>query len=314
LTNPRTLICGSLAYDTIMVFPDRFARHILPDQVHVLSVSFQIGEMRREWGGCAGNIAYNLKGLGGEPVVMATLGDDGAPYRERLAAVGIAADGVRTIPGTYTAQAFIITDLDDNQITAFHPGAMNSSHENRVGDVADIGLGIVAPDGRDGMRAHVGEFANAGVPFIFDPGQGLPMFSGPELIEMIDAATYVAVNDYESRLLAERTGLPLPEIARRVDAVIETLGGEGSRIHAGGRTLAIPAVGPEALIDPTGCGDAYRAGLLYGIGCGWAWEKTGRLAALLGALKIAARGGQNHRVNRESIGTSYYEQFGEYLW
>jgi adenosine kinase len=302
---PRTLICGSLAYDTIMVFPDRFARHILPDQVHVLSVSFQIGEMRREWGGCAGNIAYTLKGLGGEPVVMATLGDDGAPYRERLASLGIAGDGVRTVAGTYTAQAFIITDLDDNQITAFHPGAMNSSHENRVGDVESIALGIVAPDGRDGMRAHVEQFAQLNIPFIFDPGQGLPLFSGPELLEMID---------YEGRLLAERTGSSLAEIARRVEAVIETLGAEGSRIHTGGRTLAIPAVAPEALVDPTGCGDAYRAGLLYGIAHQWEWDRTGRLAALLGAQKIATRGGQNHRVDRDSVGALYHENFGAYLW
>ncbi len=311
---PRTLICGSLAYDTIMVFPDRFARHILPEQVHVLSVSFQIGEMRREWGGCAGNIAYSLKGLGGEPVVMATLGDDGAPYRERLGTLDIAVDGVRTVPGTYTAQAFIITDLDDNQITAFHPGAMNSSHENRVGDVEDIALGIVAPDGRDGMRAHVAQFAERRIPFIFDPGQGLPLFSGAELMEMIDAASYLAVNDYEARLLAERTGLTLAAIARRVDALIETLGADGSRIHVDGRTLTIPAVRPEALVDPTGCGDAYRAGLLYGIGHGWEWEKTGRLAALMGSVKIATRGGQNHRVDRDVIESLYHEAFGEDLW
>ena len=257
----RTLICGSLAYDTIMVFPDRFARHILPEQTHMLSVSFQIGEMRREWGGCAGNIAYNLKALGGEPVVMATLGDDGTPYRERLAAFGIGGDGVRTVPGSFTAQAFIITDLDDNQITAFHPGAMNASHENRVGDVEDIALGIVAPDGREGMRTHVEQFAAARIPFIFDPGQGLPLFSGPELVEMIDAATYVAVNDYEGRLLAERTGLDLPAIAARVEALIVTQGGDGSRVHAGGRTIELPAVTPAGLVDPTGCGDAYRAGL-----------------------------------------------------
>ena len=211
----RTLICGSLAYDTIMVFPDRFARHILPGETHVLSVSFQIAEMRREWGGCAGNIGYNLQALGGEPVVMATLGDDGVAYRERLAALGIACDGVRSVPGAFTAQAFIITDLDDNQITAFHPGAMNASHENRVGDVGDIALGIVAPDGREGMRMHVEQFAAARIPFVFDPGQGLPLFSGSELVEMIDAASFVAVNDYEGRLIAERTGLSLDAIAAR---------------------------------------------------------------------------------------------------
>jgi adenosine kinase len=310
----RTLICGSLAFDTIMVFPDRFARHILPDETHMLSVSFQISEMRREWGGCAGNIAYNLKALDGEPVVMATLGDDGGPYRERLATLEIACDGVRSVPGTFTAQAYIITDLDDNQITAFHPGAMNSSHENRVGDVADIGLGIVAPDGREGMRSHVDQFANAGIPFVFDPGQGMPLFSGPELIEMIDAATYVAVNDYEARLLAERTGLSETAIAERVDALIVTLGGEGSRIHTEGRTLTLPAVTPTALVDPTGCGDAYRAGLLYGIAHRWDWERTGRLAATLGSLKIASRGGQNHGIDRDVIAKRFVEHFGVPLW
>jgi adenosine kinase len=314
MPSSRTLICGSLAFDTIMVFPDRFGRHILPEQVHMLSVSFQIGQMRREWGGCAGNIAYNLKAIGGEPVVMATLGDDGAPYRERLGQLGIASDGVRTVAGTYTAQAFIITDLDDNQITAFHPGAMNCSHENRVGDVAGVALGIVAPDGRDGMRAHVEQFANADVPFMFDPGQGLPLFSGPELIEMIDAATYLAVNDYEGRLLAERTGLTLEDIARRVEALVVTQGADGSSIHTDGRVLTIPAVAPTALSDPTGCGDAYRAGLLYGIAQQWEWEKTGRLAAILGALKIAAQGGQNHAVDRAATAALYAETFAGDLW
>jgi adenosine kinase len=310
----RTLVCGSLAYDTIMVFPDRFGRHILPGETHMLSVSFQIAEMRREWGGCAGNIAYNLLGLGGAPVVMATLGDDGAPYRERLATLGIAGDGVRTVAGTYTAQAFIITDLDDNQITAFHPGAMNRSHENQVADMADIGLGIVAPDGRDGMLSHVAGFANAGIPFVFDPGQGLPLFSGDELMQMIDAATYLAVNDYEGRLLAERTGISLDILARRVDALVVTLGGDGSQIHVDGRVLAIPAVKPAGLVDPTGCGDAYRAGLLYGIATGADWTTTGRLASLLGSLKIASRGGQNHAVNRDQVGSLYYETFGSHPW
>jgi adenosine kinase len=310
----RTLICGSLAVDTIMVFPDRFGRHILADQVHMLSVSFQIGAMRREWGGCAGNIAYNLKGLGGEPVVMATVGDDGAAYRERLASLGVAADGVRTAPGSYTAQAYIITDLDNNQITAFHPGAMNHSHLCRVGDVPGIGLGIVAPDGRDGMRSHVEQFANAKIPFMFDPGQGLPLFSGPELIEMIDAATYLAVNDYEGSLLAERTGLTLEAIARRVDALVVTRGGDGSQIYTEGRTLTIPAVAPAAVVDPTGCGDAYRAGLLYGIGQGWDWERTGRLAAVLGTLKIAAQGGQNHAVTRERVAAVHDAAFAATLW
>lgn len=314
MTSKRILVCGSIAFDTIMVFPDRFARHILPDQVHVLSVSFQIGEMRREFGGCSGNIAYSLNGLGGAPVVMATIGEDGGPYRERLASLKIAHEGLRTIEGTYTAQAFIITDLDDNQITAFHPGAMNHSHANAVTDVADVALGIVAPDGRDGMRAHVEQFAKARIPFVFDPGQGLPLFSGDELVEMIDAATYLAVNDYEGRLLCERTGMSLADIARRVDALVLTRGGEGSEIFARGDRLQIPVAQASALTDPTGCGDAYRAGLLYGIAEGWDWERTGRLAATLGALKIAARGGQNHVVTQESVAALYRKSFGSELW
>ena len=311
---PRTLICGSLAIDTITVFPDRFSRHILPEQTHVLSVSFQITELRREWGGCAGNIAYNLKGLGGDPVVMATVGDDGGAYVERLSSFGIATDAVRTVAGTFTAQAYIITDLDDNQITAFHPGAMNQAHMNHVSDVDRIALGIVAPDGRDGMAAHVREFAAARIPFVFDPGQGLPLFSGPELIEMIDCADYVAVNDYEARMLAERTGLSEKEIAARVDAMIVTLGADGSRIHAGGTVFEIPTLTPTKLVDPTGCGDAYRAGLLYGIGQGWDWDRTGRLASLLGSLKIASRGGQNHIVDRDALAAIYHKQYGHHLW
>jgi adenosine kinase len=311
---PRTLICGSLARDTIMVFPDRFSRHILPEQTRVLSVSFQIGEMRQEWGGCAGNIAYNLKAIGGEPVVMATVGDDGAAYEERLASLGIASDGLRTVPGTFTAQAFIITDLDDNQITAFHPGAMNRSELNDVGDVQGIALGIVAPDGKEGMQAHVRGFAAAGIPFIFDPGQGLPLFTGDELVAMIEAADYVAVNDYEGRLLCERTGLSLLDIAARVQALIVTLGADGSRIHSGGELIDVPAVRPAALVDPTGCGDAYRAGLLYGIAHEWEWLRTGRLASLLGSVKIASRGGQNHAPTRDTIAALYRETFRADPW
>ena len=310
----RTLVCGSLAYDTIMVFPDHFARHILPGDAQVLSVSFTVGQMRREWGGCAGNIAYNLKHIGGDPVVMATIGDDGRDYRERLEAFGVGVDALRHVPGTYTAQAFIINDLADNQITAFHPGAMGFSHQNRIADVAGIGLGIVAPDGKDGMWAHVGEFAQAGIPFVFDPGQGMPLFSGPELMTMIERADYVAVNDYEGRMLAERTGVPLAGIAERVKALIVTLGGDGSVIHADGATFAIPAAKPAVVQDPTGCGDAYRAGLLYGIAQGWDWERTGGLASVMGAIKIASRGGQNHAMSRESAGALYRATFGSDLW
>jgi adenosine kinase len=310
----RTLVCGSLAYDTIMVFPDKFARHILPGQAQVLSVSFQIAEMRREWGGCAGNIAYNLQHIGGKPVVMATIGDDGVDYRERLEAFGIAVDGVRHVPGAYTAQAFIINDLEDNQITAFHPGAMNFAHQSRVADVADIGLGIISPDGKDGMRSHAEQFAQAGIPFVFDPGQGMPLFDGSELLAMIAQARYVAVNDYEGRMLTERTGVPLAGIAEMVDALIVTLGGDGSVIHAGGATYAIPPAKPTAVVDPTGCGDAYRAGLLYGIAHEWDWERAGGLASVLGALKIGSRGAQNHAVNRETADALYRATFGTHLW
>jgi adenosine kinase len=310
----RTLICGSLAFDTIMVFPDRFARHILPEQTHMLSVAFQISDMRREWGGCAGNIAYNLRGLGGVPVAMGTLGTDGASYRERLRDLGIAADGVRMIDDAYTAQAFIITDLDDNQITAFHPGAMNASHRTRVDDIADVGLGIIAPDGKAGMQEHAAQFAARGIPFVFDPGQGLPLFTGPELATIIEQARYLAVNDYEAKLLSERTGWSIADIAARVDALIVTHGAEGSIIHADGASYAIQAVRPAAVVDPTGCGDAYRAGLLYGIAHEWDWQSTGNLASLMGSMKIESRGGQNHRVERAEIAERYRAAFGERPW
>jgi len=218
---------------------------------------------------------------------------------------------VRTIDDTFTAQAFIITDLDDNQITAFHPGAMNHSHTCRLADVGGGGLAIVAPDGKQGMLAHVDEFARAGIPFVFDPGQALPLFDGPELVSMIERATYLTVNDYEAKLLSERTGLSLPALAERVDALVVTQGGEGSTIHADGTTHAIPVVAPQAVVDPTGCGDAFRAGLLYGIANGWDWERTGKLASVLGALKIASRGGQNHTVNRDRVAALYSKAFGE---
>jgi adenosine kinase len=310
----KTLICGSLAYDTIMVFPDRFGRHILPDQAHMLSVSFTVGEMRREWGGCAGNIAYNLQGIGGEPVVMATIGDDGAAYRERLAALGVGLEGVRHVPGTYTAQAFIITDLDDNQITAFHPGAMTRSHDNRVEDVAGVEWGIVAPDGREGMLQHAAGFRDRGVPYVFDPGQGITLFDGDELLSMIDGAAVVACNDYEGRLLAERTGSTIEAIAAKVDALVVTQGADGSTIHASGDRVRIPAARTRALVDPTGCGDAYRAGLLYGLVHGWDWVRTGRLASTLGALKIGSRGGQNHDVSRETVAALYRASYRDDPW
>ncbi len=309
----RTLICGSLAYDTIMVFHDRFRHHILPEQIHILNVSFLVPDMRREYGGCAGNIAYNLKLLGGEPVIMATVGDDSGLYMQRLAHLGLEAGHVRHVPGTFTAQAFITTDVDDNQITAFHPGAMNHSHENRIADARDIVLGIVSPDGREGMMTHARQFHEAGIPFVFDPGQGLPMFNGDELLEFLRLADWCTVNDYEAKLLCERTGRSIGELAREVRALVVTLGAQGSQIHVDGGRIDIPGVEPEAVVDPTGCGDAYRAGLLYGLGQGWAWEKIGRLASLMGSIKIAHRGGQNHKPTRAQIAARFEQAFGEPL-
>ncbi|MDO8347083.1 MAG: carbohydrate kinase family protein [Rugosibacter sp.] len=309
----HTLICGSLAYDTIMVFGDRFKNHILPEQIHILNVAFLVPDMRREFGGCAGNIAYNLKLLDGNPLVMATIGDDSAPYLHRMRQIGLDTAHVREIADSYTAQAFITTDLDDNQITAFHPGAMTHSHQNHIADTAGVRLGIVAPDGREGMLQHAHEFHTAGIPFIFDPGQGLPMFDGEELLAFLKLADYCTVNDYEARLMCERTGRTLEQLADEVQALVVTLGGQGSQIYTGGRCIDIPSVMPDAVIDPTGCGDAYRAGLLYGIAQGWTWEKTGCLASLMGAIKIAHRGGQNHKPSRDDIAAQYQKAFAEPL-
>lgn len=306
----KILVCGSIAYDNIMVFRGRFKDHILPDKIHILNVAFLVPDLRREYGGCAGNIAYNLKLLGGEPLIMATVGEDAAPYFERLDALGLQRAHVRVVPGSLTAQAFITTDLDDNQITAFHPGAMTQSHLNRIDGSLGVGLAIVAPDGREGMVAHVNELASAGVPFMFDPGQQLPTFSGADLLPIIDAAKYVAVNDYEGQVLADKTGRSLEALARMVDALIVTKGVWGSTIYAAGEQHEIPSVKPTAVVDPTGCGDAYRAGLLYGIAAGLDWPTTGRLASLMGSIKIAARGGQNHLASRAEIGALYQRHFG----
>ncbi|MEK6686698.1 MAG: carbohydrate kinase family protein [Pseudomonadota bacterium] len=306
----RTLICGSIAYDNIMVFPDHFKNHILPEKIHVLNVAFLVPEMRRDFGGCAGNIAYNLQMLGGEPVMMATVGDDYAPYAARFEQLNLTQSHVRHVPDTFTAQAFITTDLADNQITAFHPGAMNFSHLNSVKDARDIRLGIIAPDGRDGMLQHAREFHEAGVPFVFDPGQGLPMYNGEELLDFIDKADYIAVNDYEGQLLQDRTGCSLESLADRTKALIITLGAQGSIIYADGKQFAIPCIKPKEIVDPTGCGDAYRAGLLYGIVNNLDWQTTGQLGSLMGALKIAQRGGQNHQFSRDEIDQYYFENFG----
>ncbi len=306
----HTLICGSIAFDTIMVFGDYFKNHILPEKIHILNVAFLVPDMRREFGGCAGNIAYNLKMIGGEPLIMGTVGDDYQPYADRLTGMDLAQAHVRHVPGTFTAQAFITTDLADNQITAFHPGAMNYAHENHVADAKNVRLGIVAPDGRDGMVQHAHEFHEAGIPFMFDPGQGLPMFNGDELMDFIHKADYVATNDYEAQLLQERTGLNLEALAKLVKGLIVTKGAQGSTVYADGQQIEIPCVKPEALVDPTGCGDAYRAGMLYAIANGMDWESAGRLGSLIGALKIARRGGQNHSFTRDEIDQRYFEIFG----
>ncbi len=306
----RTLICGSMAFDTIMVFHDHFKNHILPDQIHILNVAFLVPDMRREYGGCAGNIAYTMKLLGGEPVIMATVGDDFPAYGERLDRLGIERGHIRSIADTFTAQAFITTDLADNQITAFHPGAMNHAHENRVDQARDIKLGIVAPDGRQGMLDHARQFHEAGIPFIFDPGQGLPMFSGVELQQFVELADYVAVNDYEAKLLQERTGHKLDDLAKEVKALIVTLGAQGSRIYAAGRVHEVPPAKAHAVMDPTGCGDAFRAGLMTGMHKGMDWPTCGRLAGLMGAIKIARRGGQNHGFTWDEVAERFKSEFG----
>jgi len=306
----QTLICGSLAYDTIMVFQDQFKNHILPDKTHILNVCFLVPDMRREFGGTAGNIAYNLNLLGGQPVIMATVGDDFGPYANWLTQNRIEMKHIRGIAGSYTAQAFITTDSDDNQITAFHPGAMNFAHENKVSDTSGVKLGIVAPDGRDGMFLHAQEFHTAGIPFLFDPGQGLPMFSGEELLHFIELADYMALNDYEAQLTQEKTGLTLDALAQKVKALVVTLGANGSVIYVDGQRLEIPCVEADDVVDPTGCGDAYRAGLLYGLAQGWDWQQTGQLAAVMGAIKIASRGGQNHKPTRADIAARYQKAFG----
>jgi adenosine kinase len=305
------LICGSMAYDTIMVFHDRFKNHILPDKVHILNVSFLVPVMRREFGGCAGNIAYNLKLLGEEPLIMATVGHDFEPYMQWLCQNGLSREFIRILDNNYTGQAYITTDEDDNQITAFHPGAMNSSHLNSVPvGREDIGIGIVSPDGKEGMLLHAKQFYELDIPFIFDPGQGIPMFSGEELTLFLDQATWVTINDYESELLQQRTGLTLKQIAERVEALIVTLGAQGSKIYAHGQCIDIPTAKPKALLDPTGCGDAYRAGVLYGLMNELDWDITGRIASLMGAIKIEHNGTQNHAFDLDTFKERYRANFG----
>ena len=306
----RALICGSIAFDTIMVFQDRFKNHILPDKIHMLNVSFLVPQLRREFGGCAGNIAYNLRLLGDAGLPMATVGRDFGLYADWMKQTGVPTDYVKLIESEHTAQGFVTTDLDDNQIWAFHPGAMQQSHLNRVTDAQNIHIGIVAPDGRDGMVQHAAQFAAAGIPFIFDPGQGLPMFAGDDLRAFLKQATWIAVNDYEWQLIQDKTGLSAREIAHQVEALIVTRGAEGSVIYVKDREIAIPAATPTAVVDPTGCGDAYRAGLIHGLLHGLDWGTTGRIASLMGALKIESRGTQNHRFTLPAFEQRYHASFG----
>ena len=304
------LICGSMAYDTIMVFHDSFKNHILPDKLHILNVSFLVPTMRREYGGCAGNIAYNLHLLQEEAAIMATVGHDFEPYAQWLSRNGISTRFIKVLDDHYTGQAYITTDIDDNQITAFHPGAMSFSHLNAVPVDEKICIGIVSPDGKQGMQEHAEQFAEAGIPFIFDPGQGMPMFDGEELLRFLDLATYATFNDYEAELVQQRTGLSLEQLAAKVEALIITLGGQGSKIYANGQCIEIPSAPVSQLADPTGCGDAYRAGLLFGLMNEYDWEVTGRIASLMGAIKIEHNGTQNHVFTMADFKLRYQDSFG----
>ena len=307
----KALICGSVAFDTLMVFDGRFREHILPEQIHILNVAFLVPQLRREFGGCAGNIAYNLRLLGETGVPMATVGRDFTPYRQWFERIGLPLDHIRTVDSELTAQAFITTDLEDNQITAFHPGAMQHAHLNEVAQAAGIDIGIVAPDGRQGMIEHAEQFAELGIPFIFDPGQGLPMFEAADLERFIEQADWVTVNDYEWQLLQRKTGLTVRDLTQRVEALIVTRGHKGSSIYTQDAQFEIPCARTSAVVDPTGCGDAYRAGLLHGLLRGLDWEMTGRIAAVMGALKIESRGTQNHRATPAEIERRLAESFGD---
>ena len=296
-----SVICGSLAFDTIMSFEGRFSEQILPDQLHILNVSFLVPALRREFGGCAGNIAYSLKQLGGSPLPMATVGNDGADYLARMRAQGISTEFVREVNDLYTAQAMIMTDRDNNQITAFHPGAMMQAHVSRIEARSDIRLGMISPDGRDAMLQHAEQFKAAGIPFVFDPGQGLPMFDGQELAHFVDLASWVTVNDYEGRMLCDRTGLSCAELSHRVLGLVVTLGAEGCEVWIDGEKTLVPPVKASAVVDPTGCGDAFRGALLFGLEQGWSLVRCAALGNRVGACKIASRGGQNYSLDLAQI-------------
>lgn len=309
----KSLITGSMAFDTIMVFEDQFKNHILPEQTHILNVAFLVPEMTRHLGGCAGNIAYNLKLLGGEPMIMATVGEDFGPYSRYLDDLGLSQDHIKTIDGSFTAQAFITTDIDNNQIIAFHPGAMNEAHQNKIGDAKDVELGIVGPDGRDAMIQHSKQFKDLEIPFIFDPGQGLPMFDGDDLMTFLDQANYAIFNDYESQMLLEKTGLTLEQLAEKVDSLIVTRGGEGSEIFVNGEHIKVSCASVSGVVDPTGCGDAYRAGVMYGMTTDRDWKTCAQIGSLCGAIKIEHSGTQNHTFTQAEFAERYQAAFGEAL-
>ncbi|NGY04624.1 carbohydrate kinase family protein [Solimonas terrae] len=302
------LICGSMAYDTIMVYSGQFKDAILPDKVHILNVSFLVPQLRRDFGGTAGNIAYNLNLLGEKALPMGTVGHDFAAYAQWFDKNKIARDFLKVVPDMYTAQAYITTDLDDNQITAFHPGAMAQADSQNIAGKG-VRIGSISAESREAMLLHAQQFADAGIPFIFDPGQGIPLFDGDEFRAFIDKASYVAVNDYEAEVLMKRTGWTLEQIAGKVDALIVTRGGKGSEIHTGGKRIEIPCAKADSLTDPTGCGDAYRGGLLYGLLRGLDWETTGRVASLMGAYCIERSGTQNHRFSMADFKTRFKKEF-----
>ena len=309
----KTLVTGSMAFDTIMVFEDEFKNHILPEQTHILNVCFLVPSMNRVVGGCAGNIAYTLKLLGGNPQIMATVGEDFEPYARWLKENDLSMDTIKVVQDSYTAQAFITTDANNNQIIAFHPGAMNFAHQNKISDVEGVELGIVGPDGRDAMIEHSAQFAEQKIPFFFDPGQGLPMFGGEEIMTFLDQATYAIVNDYESEMMLEKTGLTLDQLAEKVDTLIITRGASGSEIYTNGELIKVASAPISDAVDPTGCGDAYRAGLLFGLSKGYDWKTCGQIGSLCGAIKIEQSGTQKHSFTTESFNERYQAAFGESL-
>jgi adenosine kinase len=306
----RAAIAASMAYDTIMVFEGQFTDHILPDQIHKINLSFLSPRMRREYGGCAGNIAYNYKLVGGEPVPIGMVGDDFGPYFEHYRRWGIDASCLVAAPDSYTAQCFIVTDLHNNQLAGFHPGAMSLSARIPVAQAGRVACGLVGPDAKDAMQVHARQMADAKIPFVLDPGQNILLFSGPELLELIELAPVLVCNDYEAELVADKTGVPIDKLAKRVDTLIVTRGAEGSVVHHGGEARPIAPVAAKDVKDPTGCGDAYRAGLLLALAKGVPVAQGAMLGSVLGSIKIAVQGCQNHQPTPAEIRAGYEAHYG----